>query len=74
MIIVTIEISTAHLEEYMLLFSRNTLFILIQRIETFKSYNEELNLASYEIKILYNVMYNIEFHVGINSCTVLFSA
>ena len=34
----------------MLLFSLNTLFILIQKTET-KTYNEELNLASYEINI-----------------------
>ena len=49
MIVVTVEISTAHSEEYMLLFSVNTLFILIQKTETFKTYNEELKLASYEI-------------------------
>ena len=53
--VVTVEISTDHSEEYeyMLLFSLNTLFILIEKIETSKIYNEELNLASNEINIIY---------------------
>ena len=52
MIVVTVETSIAHSEEYMLLFSLNTLFIHIQKTET-KTYNEELNPASYEINISY---------------------
>ena len=49
---VIVEISTAHSEEYMLLFSLNTLFTLIQNIKTFKTYNEGLNLTSYGINII----------------------
>ena len=50
MIVVTVEIPTAHSEEYMLLLSLNTFFIPIQKTETFKTYNEELNLATYKRK------------------------
>ena len=39
---VTVEISSDQSEEDMLLFSLNTLFILIQKIKTFKPYNESL--------------------------------
>ena len=35
----------------MLLFSLNTLFTMIQKMETSKTYNEELNIASYEINM-----------------------
>ena len=52
MIVVTVKISTAHSEENMLLFSINTFFNLIQKMEISKTYYEELNLASYEMNIL----------------------
>ena len=64
MIIVIVEISTEHSEEFMLLFSLNNLFILIQKMETSKTYKEELNLASYEINII-NYMLPITIYIYI---------
>ena len=56
----TVEISTAHSQEYMLLFSLNTLFIFIQKTET-KTYNEELNLASCESNIYIYIFHSCYF-------------
>ena len=49
MILVTVEISTDRSEEYMLLFSLNTLFILTKEMDILKPSNEEPNHPSDEI-------------------------
>ena len=68
--VVTVATSTDRSEEYMLLFSRNTLLILMKKMETVNPFNEERNLAS---NVIYMKSYllpitNIYIYIYMHQC------